>query len=209
MLDIAGLVVGVIGTAFGMVGTIVGVVGFYRAEKEKKRSRSVRWEDLSAAVKAMVLAMRKEFIPDVIYAPTQKSGILIELMQPHFQKYIPVIFGLGVSKKTYCEETACKTILDAKDYYHFETVKWHAYVPKTIAAYKEKRVLIVDDFAMTGEYLDSLKQCLIHGAGFSSENIRTVCLVATKVAENDNRAPNYVWKTIDTAITYLPWGRPQ
>ncbi len=201
-LSIASLIVGAVGTVFG-------IAGFWSARREKKRARSVRWGELSAAVKAIVLSMRKTFVPNIIYAPTQKSGILLELMQPYFENYIPTIFGLGIAKKTYQEAYASRAVLDSDEYYQFETGKWRAYVPKSIKAYKDKKLLIVDDFAMTGEYLEALKKCLVDTVGFSEENIRTVCLVDTQIAENDGRGPDYVWKTIDSSLIYLPWGRPQ
>lgn len=76
-------------------------------------------------------------------------------------------------------------------------------------AYNTNNLLIVDDFAMSGEYLEKLKECLIHELGFQPSKIRTLCLATTQVAVNNNTAPNYSWRISDSAIVYLPWGRPQ
>ena len=201
-LNIAGFVVGVLGLA-------VGIGSFIYALYVRKQSRSIRWVDLSAAAKTLSLSMRNNFTPDVIYAPTQKSGIILELMQPYFKNYIPIIMGLGIPKRTNDLNKAQSNILNADDYYQFETSKWYAYVPKSITAYKNKKVLIVDDFAMSGAYLKALKECFEKQAGFTPQNVKSACLVATTVAERDDSAPDYSWKTIDSAIVYLPWGRPQ
>lgn len=198
----------IISICVGIAGFIVGVAGLIYAVWERRQSRSIRWADLASATKDMALHIKSKYSPQLFYAPTQKSGVLLELMQPYFSQYTPIIFGMGVPKAIY-KEKPCGTIINQDAYYCFETSKWFSFVPKSIRAYSGCQLIVVDDFAMSGEYLAALKECLITQAGFSADDIKTVCLANTSVSEHDSRAPDYVWKTVDSAYIYLPWGRPQ
>lgn len=195
--------------ALSLISCIVGIAGFLYGLSEKKKRRSIQWSDLDVAVKAMTMQMKREFVPDVLYVPTQKAGIIAELMIPYLQNYTPTFFGIGIPKQSYSYKKAYSKIHNAPDYFHFETSKWDSFVPKYLMAYKTNNLLIVDDFAMSGEYLEKLKECLIHELGFQPSKIRTLCLATTQVAVNNNTAPNYSWRISDSAIVYLPWGRPQ
>lgn len=199
----------VLGLVINISSLMIGIIGFVYGLFEKKKRHSIQWGDLEVAVKTMILQMKREFVPDILYAPTQKSGIIVELTLPYLQHYTPTFFGIGIAKRNFSYENAYPKILNAEVYFHFETTKWHAYVPKSIMAYNDKKILIVDDFAMSGEYLEKLKKCLIDDAGFDFSKIKTLCLATTEVAINDKKAPDYSWKVSDSAVIYLPWGRPQ
>lgn len=80
---------------------------------------------------------------------------------------------MGISKGIY-KGKLCDAIINRETHYYFETSKWFSFVPKSICAYNECQILVVDDFAMSGEYLAALKICLNEQAGFSDDNIKTV-----------------------------------
>lgn len=202
-------IIDVVGIISNSIGLIVAILGFAYGAYQKRKNRSIQWTHLDRAIKSIILPMKQNFVPDILYAPTQKSGAVVELILPYLQSYTPTIFGLGISKRDYDFDEAQSRILNAGAYYHFETTKWHAYIPKSIRAYRERKILIVDDFAMSGEYLKALKEFLIHKVGFDPKKIKTLCLATTEVAVNNGLAPDYCWRTTDNATIYLPWGKPK
>lgn len=101
----------IISVCIGVAGLVVGVIGILYAVWERRQSRPVRWTDLASATKCIAQHIKRNYSPQVFYAPTQKSGILLELMQPYFSTYIPIIFGIGIPKGIY-RGNPCDAIID-------------------------------------------------------------------------------------------------
>ena len=75
-----------------------------------------------------------------------------------------------------------------------------------VKANKNVKVLIVDDFAMSG---DSLKEIvnLLEKKGFKRENIRTATIVCTPNAYDIRKQPNYYCIKNDYKEFNFPWGK--
>lgn len=91
-------------------------------------------------------------------------------------------------------------------FFTVENKKWYVHVPEQVLGLRDKKILIVDDFALAGDFLDNLRTKLI-ASGFKANNIRTLCVATTKVAIQTHKAPNYYWMVVPDDGFYFPWGR--
>jgi len=79
-------------------------------------------------------------------------------------------------------------------------------VPNAPARYGEGDILIVDDFVMSGDFLEALKKQLVE-AGVVASRIRSASIAVTRVAIRNHKAPDYYWWTADDDDFYFPWGK--
>lgn len=191
---------------FSITGWLFSLLSLILYLKERKKNKTILWRDIPVATNSMVEKMKKEFNPDIIFIPNEKGGILVNYLKKSLSNYIVCIFGVGIPKK---RADLNKVLFIKDDFYSFSTSKWYAYIPKCIEDYKDKKILILDDFAMSGDFLFSLKEILIDDLGFLKNNIRTMCLATTLTAKGNSKAPDYYWKIFDTTKVYLPWGKPE
>ncbi|WP_146231451.1 hypothetical protein [Lentzea atacamensis] len=70
----------------------------------------------------------------------------------------------------------------------------------------EGTVLIVDDFVMPGDFLDSLKQELV-AAGPSEDRIRSAAVAVTKISVNNHKALDCYWWLAEDDRFFFPWGK--
>jgi len=140
-------------------------------------------------------------LPDLILAPGSRGAILAELILNKFNRNIPAVTGIS-----FMEFTA-KPMPLIRDYFVFSIAKgWNIYIPSAINEFKDGKVLIVDDFCLTGEFFQGLRAFLV-SQGFRAENVRVFCAVITKVTQAADRAPEYYHVVTDDDNFYFPWGK--
>lgn len=196
----------IVSTSFSIISFIYAIYCSYRLKKKEKEQKSITWEDVNIATKDLVKKIEKEFQPDVIYIPNVKSGLIVHFAKDYFSEYIPVILGQTILKKQY-PKSSTEKIENQDDYLYFETNKWYAYIPKSLLPFKHKNLLIIDDFAMSGDFLEKLVNQLIDN-GFAKNKIITSCLATTEVAIANKKSPTFYWKKFSTIDIYMPWGKP-
>lgn len=209
ILSIVSIVIAIIGI---LVGFIVARYYYNKSQKMTIISKSINWDDISIAINTIGKQLRslddeRKFVPDLIFLPNVKSGIIAKYLTDYFDSYVPIFLGLSIEKKRYSLNSKEKVLIP-ESYKYFETSKWYVYIPMNIFEYNNKKILIIDDFAMSGEYLSTLANLLIDN-GFDKHHIRTICLATTKVAVESNKAPDYYWKEVIPGDFYLPWGKPE
>ena len=69
-----------------------------------------------------------------------------------------------------------------------------------------EKILIVDDFCLTGEFYEKLISFLV-GEGFKRDKIKIFCAVITQVTKSADRAPEYYHLVTDDDNFYFPWGK--
>ena len=196
----------IISILIGIIGIVLSAISILLFLKEKQKNRTIYWKDIPVAASSLSEKMRKEFNPDIILIPNEKGGVIANFFKKSFPSYINCIFGVGIPIKRI---NISETNFISDDFYFFKTQKWYAYIPKYISHYKDKRILIIDDFAMTGDFLIELKRTLINHAGFKEQNIKTMCIATTEFSVENGKSPDYYWKKFDSSKVYLPWGRPE
>lgn len=126
---------------------------------------------------------------------------MAELILNKFNRNMPAIIGISYM------EFGEKEMPRIKDYYEFNVGKgWNIYIPNAINEFKDKKILIVDDFCLTGEFYEKLISFLV-GEGFKRDKIKIFCAVITQVTKSADRAPEYYHLVTDDDNFYFPWGK--
>jgi hypoxanthine phosphoribosyltransferase len=137
----------------------------------------------------------------VILAPGPRGAIIAELIVQRFNRNIPALIGIS-----YMEFTL-KSMPSITNYFPFPISKgWQIYIPKTVLDYKDRRILVVDDFCLTGEFFEVLRTFLMD-QGFIAGNVKVFCAVITEVTKSANRAPEYYHMVTGDDNFYFPWGK--
>lgn len=196
VITIVSFIIGIFGTVLSAVGVWLAV----RGNAMTRKAKTIDWGQLQTACKYIVKRLKKEFIPDVIITPGQKGGIISQLIVDNYELEIPIYTGFLVSKKVDVSNVL------VENYFVLETTKWNVFLPKSIEASTEKKVLIVDDWVMSGDFLQILHKKLIE-VGYLKQNVRSCSIATTEVAVEAKKAPDCFWKIVDAKECYFPWGK--
>lgn len=216
-LEIAGLtlfewitltisVVGLVGTALGTIGTIHYGKKSSRLEREKRR---LQWDDIHICAYGLKRYLENEqFLPEVVYTPSLRGGALAHLVTVLYSEPIPIVVGNSFQKNDIENYSKCKpgkTITKGsvilKDH-----PRWQVEIPMVLGKYKSKKLLIIDDMAMSGDFLQKLKQAVVKH-GFSEADIKTATVACTEVAKSNGKAPDYHWHECKDSNFFFPWGK--
>ena len=190
----------------GILGSLLSAISLALFLKEKKKNKTIYWRDIPIAMNYLSEKMKKDFIPEIILIPNEKGGVLANFLKKSLPYNAVCIFGIGMPKK---RANIDDTYYVSNDFINFSTAKWDAYLPKCLFEYRDKKLLILDDFTMTGDFLEKLKDTLTNTVGFNDDNIRSMCLATTIFAKENNKEPDYYWKIFETPKVFLPWGKPE
>lgn len=197
----------VISELVGIAGTLLGAWGVILAISSSKKNRklkTVTWSDIHSATKFFWKKLKHEkFEPTFIVTPGQKGGIVAQLIKDFYEREIPIFSGFIESKD--------KEQVKYDNYLTLSTTKWHVHIPISLKTCEQKekvKLLIVDDFVMSGDFLYKLRNILLE-LGYLEQNIYSCALAVTKVSIDANKAPNYYWKVVDDKDFYFPWGKAE
>jgi hypoxanthine phosphoribosyltransferase len=185
---------------FGFAGTIFSIISERARKKAEKLSKSLSWSELQAGTNDLCKKVRRDFQPDVILTPNLRGGIIAELINDQFDRHIPVFVGQIFWKGLGGE------IKPIPNHIEIKTGKWMLYIPEGVVEYKDLRLLIVDDFSMSGDTVSKVKNQLV-ARGFNPDLIKTASLFTTKVAIQNNKTTDYYWKVSEDDSFYFPWGK--
>lgn len=189
---------------FGLIGAAGVGTSIYYGKKSifLENSRvSIDFEDLTVASSDIANYLKgKKYKPDIIYTPGAKSALLAELLSQKFTHEPLVIVGSLEWKDTGLNE------IDIGQSKFFESSKWKIILPEILFSNTDRKILVVDDIAMSGEGLSAIVN-ILKTNGFSKENIQTSTLVCTSVAIASKKSPDYYWRKTDGTTFYFPWGK--
>jgi hypoxanthine phosphoribosyltransferase len=193
--------------ALGLGGFFVGIIGIAltihyarRAEELNRMRKRLEWSDLQAAANDLGQRIKREFPPAVIVTPGLPGATFANLLAAEFTNQPPVLVGT----RTWKSDPHAPVPEDGS--LIFETKKWLVTIPTAVIGYKDENILIVDDFVMSGDFLDLLKARLI-GNGVPADRIRAASVAVTKVALKNHKAPQYYWWIADDDDFFFPWGK--
>lgn len=185
-----------------IVGPVLSVVGFcltIKGMRAQKQSNTIDWSQMHSAAKTLCKNIKK-FKPNVIICPGQKGGIFAQLIVDNLELKIPIYTGFIVSVSDTIDSSL------TENYFNIDTTKWHVFLPLSIKNTINCKVLIVDDYVMSGDFLFKLKKTLIE-YGYGDDKVKSCSIVTTNVAKLANKAPDYYWKIVDAEECYFPWGK--
>ncbi|KIL37085.1 hypothetical protein SD71_03720 [Cohnella kolymensis] len=189
---------------FGVIGVFGVVLSIHYEQKSKKLERlkkTLTWTELQAGTNDVCKDLKRKYQFDLILTPNLRGGIIAELVADHFDRHIPIFVG-----QIFWKELAGE-IPTIPQHFMCVTGKWVIYIPESIVAFKDRKLLIVDDFAMSGDTVLGIKEKLA-ARGFDLNNIKTFSLITTPIAVKSNKAPEFYWKkSADDDSFYFPWGK--
>lgn len=191
----------------GVISFIVSVISLFYAyiiEQKNKKIRSINWTDIHIATKKFWKSLKHEnFTPSYIITPGQKGGIIAQVFSEFYDIDIPILTGFILPNIVRHKD------LKDEQYLVIKTTKWYVYMPNIIKTTTNKsnmKILIIDDFTMSGDFLFNLKKEL-NNLGYKPQNIRSCSLAVTSVAQNTKKAPDYYYKEVEDSNFYFPWGK--
>lgn len=193
--------------ALGLGGLFVGVIGiilttYYarKAQELNRKRKRLEWPDIQVAANDLGQRIKKDFAPAAILTPGLTGATFANLLVEEFTDQPPVFVGTRTWK-----ESPYATIPDA-GVFCIETKKWIVTIPEAIVKYSNGKLLIVDDFVMSGDFLETLKGKLIE-SGYSPEQLRSAAIAVTKVAIRNHKSADYYWWVADDDDFFFPWGK--
>lgn len=171
---------------------------FIALERER---RSVDFQDiLACAVELKSELSATGFKPDIIFAPGLRGATFANVLEDEFrQDSMPVIVGISTW-------TNFDFFSNTVGYRMLATERWQLLIPDILFANPDKKLLIVDDFAMTGDFLSILKKDLIT-CGYKKEHIQSITIATTTVAIENKTAPDFYWHESPDSNFFFPWGK--
>lgn len=186
---------------FGVTTVIgLGVSVHYgrRSARLEKRLESFDWEEVLVGVTDLAGEV-KSFGVDLIYAMSMRGAIVSYFLTDVLPTSPPVIVGI----QQWTDEAP---LLEEVDGYEMvETVRSRVQIPDGLKALKDRKLLIVDDLALSGDALVAVRERIVDW-GFERENTKTLTLVATNIAVRNGKAPDAYWQAVDRP-GFFPWGR--
>ena len=190
--------------AFGVIGVggLISTIYFGKKSARLEKARiSLSWAEVQLASSDLADSIGATgFVPDIIFAPGARGGIVAESLAHDLNPRSAVLIGITQWKGTGLFEG------DLSSYRNFDTAKWRVSVPLALFQNTKANILIVDDLAMSGESLQFIIS-LLEREGFESNQIRTAVLVATSVAVHNGKGPDFFWKETDSPKFFFPWGK--
>jgi hypoxanthine phosphoribosyltransferase len=189
------------------VGLIIGFAGvgltiYYqrRSVRFDKLRKSLDWADLQVAASELAKDISAVGQIAAIVTPSLAGATFANLLADQIGGQPPVYVGIRIWKGDDHPDLAPNA------YLNFDTNKWLVSIPKEITTYREGIILFVDDFVMSGDFLERFANRLVK-EGVDREQIRSASVAVTRVAIKNHKAPTFYWWVADDDEFYFPWGK--
>lgn len=194
------VIIGYSGFTVGLVGLGLAAWQALRAEQLARRVRSITWADLQvAAHKLAKQCERNKVRPSTIVAPSPLGGIVAELIRSELAPDCPILVGVIYSSNSKMPDSLHGFVKRVGP-------RWTVFVPnQNNKLWSVGYVLIIDDFARTGETIKAVKDALI-AQGASPEKLATAAVAVSDIALDNDRAPDFYWRAVHDINFSFPWG---
>jgi hypoxanthine phosphoribosyltransferase len=172
-----------------------------RAEQLNRRQRDLDWPRFRSAASDLARSIdRSDFMPDVILALSERGAMVAHLVARELRSQVPIITAAYLGKP---DDTLHLPGFDA-----LRGTKAVTFLPGRLAELRDRRVLLLDDFVMSGDGLATVVRAL-RDRGFAAERIRSGAVVATRLAIANKKGPDYWGRETRDFDFYFPWGRAE
>jgi len=169
-----------------------------RVEQLNKRERDLDWPRFRNAAADLARAVdRSGFMPDFILSISDRGAIVGNLVARELRRQIPII-TVG-----YLDEAGSVSI---PGFLALRGTKATSFLPEGLKDLKDQRVLLLDDFVMSGDGLLRVKNQLLE-YGFATDCIKSGSVVATKVSIANKKGPDFFAREARDFDFFFPWGR--
>lgn len=181
-----------------VLGFALAIWQAMRVEQLNKRERDLDWPRFRNAAADLARSVdRSRFMPDFILSISDRGAIVGNLVARELRRQIPII-TVG-----YLDEADGLSI---PGFLALRGTKATAFLPEGVRDLKDKRVLLLDDFVMSGDGLLRVKNQLLE-YGFAADCIRSGSVVATKVSIANRKGPDFFAREARDFDFFFPWGR--
>jgi len=200
-----------IGYVFGIVGSAWGIATYlYTSRKSAqlyKELRRVTWDEIRLASHKLRKDIEKSFQPSVVFAPCRRGATIANLM---FDNEENVLLHVGIRIDKRVDGATLMANPPTNDWQVAETEKYYHYIPQALvnllAKDKMARLLILDDYAMTGDALKRIIDFFLE-RGVERRNLKTATLICTAAAREGKKLPDFYWHKTTYSEFYFPWGK--
>lgn len=193
-------------TFFGLVVAIISAHLGYKSYKDSVKKNDISWDELKKESRNLKFDI-DSYGPDIIFAPCKRGATIVNLMYD-VDENIMTYIGIRIEKKGKQKDGQGRPLINLIDKDRIvKTNKYCHCIPKDLLEIENKKefnLLIVDDFAKTGDSLENIVNFL-KSKGF--ENIKSAAMVCSKTAIKGNKSPDYYRKEIDSTEFDFPWGK--
>jgi hypoxanthine phosphoribosyltransferase len=184
---------------------ITTVVGFglaiwqaIRAEQLNRRQRDLDWPRFRNAASDLARSIdRSGFAADYILAISERGAIVGNLVARELRKQIPIITVAYLDKTDNTSLPGYLTLAGTKS---------TAFLPAGLKDLHDSKVLLLDDFVMSGDGLCRMRDQLL-AYGFAAANLRSGAVVATRLAIANRKGPDFFARETKDYDFFFPWGR--
>jgi adenine/guanine phosphoribosyltransferase-like PRPP-binding protein len=139
-------------------------------------------------------------MPDVILALSERGAMVAHLVARELRSQVPIITVAYLSKP---DDT-----VNLPGYEALRGSKAVTYLPGELGKLNDRKILLLDDFVMSGDGLAGVISALL-ALGFDSQRIRSGAVVATKLSIANKKGPSYWARETKDFDFYFPWGRAE
>jgi hypoxanthine phosphoribosyltransferase len=169
-----------------------------RAEQLNKRQRDLDWPRFRNAASDLARSVdRSGFTPDFILAISDRGAMVGHLVARELGRQIPIV-TVG-----YLDDPAELVI---PGFVTLNGTKTTALLPEAVRELKDRKVLLVDDFVMSGDGLMRVQTQLLE-YGFDANSIKSGSVVATRLAIANRKGPTFFAREARDYDFFFPWGR--
>lgn len=187
---------------------VTTVVGFglaiwqaIRAEQLNRRERDLDWPRFRSAASDLARSVdRSDFMPDIILALSERGAMVAHLVARELRRQVPILTVAYLSRPD--------PSVEIPGYEALHRTKAVIFIPEQLAGLRDRRLLLLDDFVMSGDGLDAIVALLL-AQGFKRRDIRSGSVVATKLAIASKKGPDYYGREVRDFDFYFPWGRAE
>ena len=170
-----------------------------RFEQLNRRQRDFDWPRFRNAAADLGRAVRRSgFGPDYLLAMSERGAIVANLVMLELRRRVPVITLAYLFRPD-------ENLINLPGFVTLRLSKNTAFLPEKIGELRDHRVLIVDDLAMSGEAVATVRRAL-ESQGFAPDKIRSATIVVTKVANAGNKGPDFFAHEVSDVDFNFPWG---
>lgn len=188
------------GLLIGVIGTLLTIHYARKSVRLDRLRKSLDWSDLQVAASELGKDILKTGMPSIVVTPSLAGATFANLLVDQLHNQPPVFVGHRVWRDDPHGD------LNTEDNFLFETSKWIVAIPKACTEYTEGTILYVDDFVMSGDFLEQFRERLGR-EGIAVDRIVSVSVAVTKVAIKNRKAPDFYWWVSDDDEFYFPWGK--
>ena len=190
----------------GILGTLsFGILSIYFYKKTLKlnaEKESITHEHLFKDSKKLKNNILKEFEPDVLFTPCRRGATIANLM---FDVSENILLYVGIREdlrkgKLKSKPKGYEVVPRTKKYKH--------YIPRGLLdEKKDANLLIIDDFADSGDSLKTIVDFLVNDNHFQRDKVKTATIVCTKTAIRNGKKSNFFIYDEMPPDFYFPWGK--